>query len=74
MILLRQSREQSEAPTEGLEDEALGPVGPCLKTSLATTCSNALDSMNTRLTTSSVGTGRLGVKWSRRQTRRLDEK
>ncbi|GFX76924.1 uncharacterized protein TNCV_2257871 [Trichonephila clavipes] len=33
MILLRQSRERNEAPTE---DEALGPgpVGPCLKTSL----------------------------------------
>ncbi|GFV99472.1 uncharacterized protein TNCV_5078361 [Trichonephila clavipes] len=29
---------------------------------MATTCSNALDLMNTRLTTSSVGTERLGVK------------
>ncbi|GFX23885.1 hypothetical protein TNCV_1789161 [Trichonephila clavipes] len=28
---------------------------------MVTTCSNALDSMNTRLTTLSVGTGRLGV-------------
>ncbi|GFV52230.1 hypothetical protein TNCV_3778021 [Trichonephila clavipes] len=32
---------------------------------MGTTCSNAPDSMNTRLTRSSVDTGRLGVKWSR---------
>ncbi|GFX58135.1 hypothetical protein TNCV_4048931 [Trichonephila clavipes] len=32
---------------------------------MATTCSNALDSMNTWLTTFSGGTGKLGVKWSR---------
>ncbi|GFV47394.1 uncharacterized protein TNCV_4830501 [Trichonephila clavipes] len=36
----------------------------CGHVRIATTCSNALDSMNTRLTTSSVSTGRLGVKWS----------
>ncbi|GFU85767.1 hypothetical protein TNCV_1791231 [Trichonephila clavipes] len=40
---------------------------------MATTCSNALDSLKTRLMTSSVGTGRLGVKWSRSQARALDE-
>ncbi|GFT34157.1 hypothetical protein TNCV_4385501 [Trichonephila clavipes] len=34
----------------------------------ATTCSNALDSMYTRLTTSSIRTWSLGVKWSRSQT------
>ncbi|GFV05362.1 hypothetical protein TNCV_225731 [Trichonephila clavipes] len=38
-----------------------------------TSWSNALNSMNTRLTTSSVGTGRLGVKWSRSQARELDK-
>ncbi|GFW09218.1 hypothetical protein TNCV_2101721 [Trichonephila clavipes] len=31
----------------------------------ATTCSNALDSVNTRQTASSVVTASLGVKWSR---------
>ncbi|GFW49950.1 hypothetical protein TNCV_2315321 [Trichonephila clavipes] len=31
---------------------------------METTCSNALDSMNTRLTASSVGKERLGVRWS----------
>ncbi|GFY28112.1 hypothetical protein TNCV_4394461 [Trichonephila clavipes] len=41
---------------------------------MVTTCSNALDSMHTQLTTSSVGTGRLGVKWSRSQIRALDKK
>ncbi|GFX80283.1 hypothetical protein TNCV_2642991 [Trichonephila clavipes] len=30
---------------------------------MATTYSKELDSMNIRLTTSSVGTGRIGVKW-----------
>ncbi|GFV87796.1 hypothetical protein TNCV_780781 [Trichonephila clavipes] len=40
---------------------------------MATYCSNALDSMNTRLTTSSVGTAKLGVKWSRRQAWALDK-
>ncbi|GFW92817.1 hypothetical protein TNCV_1736101 [Trichonephila clavipes] len=40
---------------------------------MVTTCSNALDSMNTYLTTSSVGSGRLGVKWSRSQARELDK-
>ncbi|GFU82900.1 hypothetical protein TNCV_266971 [Trichonephila clavipes] len=41
---------------------------------MATTCCNALNYMNIRLTTSSVDTGRLGVKWSRSQERALDEK
>ncbi|GFT96268.1 uncharacterized protein TNCV_3907061 [Trichonephila clavipes] len=36
---------------------------------MVTTCFNALDSMNPRLTTSSVGTGRLAIKCSRRQSR-----
>ncbi|GFT52158.1 hypothetical protein TNCV_4493801 [Trichonephila clavipes] len=40
---------------------------------MATTCSNGLDSLNTRLRTSSVGTERLGVKWSRNQVRVLDK-
>ncbi|GFW38211.1 hypothetical protein TNCV_3839391 [Trichonephila clavipes] len=40
---------------------------------MATTCSNALDSMSTRLTTSLVDTGRLGVKRSRSQARALDK-
>ncbi|GFT63319.1 hypothetical protein TNCV_3646911 [Trichonephila clavipes] len=31
---------------------------------MATTCSNALDSLNTWLMTLSVATGRLGFKWS----------
>ncbi|GFV27041.1 hypothetical protein TNCV_4852781 [Trichonephila clavipes] len=39
---------------------------------MAITCSNALDSMNTLLMTLPVGTGRLGVKWSRSQERALD--
>ncbi|GFX26851.1 hypothetical protein TNCV_1840241 [Trichonephila clavipes] len=38
-----------------------------------TTCSTALDLMNTLLTTSSVGTGWFGVKWSRSQARALDK-
>ncbi|GFV82155.1 hypothetical protein TNCV_2790531 [Trichonephila clavipes] len=33
---------------------------------METICPNALDSMNTQLTTSSVDTGRLGVKYSSR--------
>ncbi|GFV95009.1 hypothetical protein TNCV_1030071 [Trichonephila clavipes] len=40
---------------------------------MATTRSNALDSKNTRLTKSSVGTERLGVIWSRSQARVLDK-
>ncbi|GFU47097.1 hypothetical protein TNCV_2616661 [Trichonephila clavipes] len=40
---------------------------------MATTCSNALDSMNALLTTSSVGTERLGAKWSRSQAWVLDK-
>ncbi|GFU79003.1 hypothetical protein TNCV_308441 [Trichonephila clavipes] len=40
---------------------------------MTTTCSNAQDSKNTRLTTSTVGTGKLGVKWSRSQARALDK-
>ncbi|GFT80007.1 hypothetical protein TNCV_1244581 [Trichonephila clavipes] len=39
---------------------------------MATTYSNALDSPNTRLMTSPVGTGRLSVKWSS-QARALDK-
>ncbi|GFX00102.1 hypothetical protein TNCV_3080981 [Trichonephila clavipes] len=30
---------------------------------MATTCCNALDSMNIRLTVPSVGTGRIVIKW-----------
>ncbi|GFX74552.1 hypothetical protein TNCV_3214391 [Trichonephila clavipes] len=41
---------------------------------MAITCSNALDSMNTRLMTSSVGTLRLGVKWSRIMVKRCINK
>ncbi|GFU25892.1 hypothetical protein TNCV_5104161 [Trichonephila clavipes] len=40
---------------------------------MATTCSNALDSMNTRLMTSSVSTGRFDVQWSKSQPRVLDK-
>ncbi|GFT58497.1 hypothetical protein TNCV_1249871 [Trichonephila clavipes] len=40
---------------------------------MVTTCSNALDSINNRLTTSSVDTGRFGVEWSRSQARALDK-
>ncbi|GFV46942.1 uncharacterized protein TNCV_3033391 [Trichonephila clavipes] len=40
---------------------------------MGSTCSKALDSMITRLMTLSVGTGSLGVKWSRSQTRALDK-
>ncbi|GFV64626.1 hypothetical protein TNCV_850751 [Trichonephila clavipes] len=40
---------------------------------MATTCSNAMDSLNTRLMTSTVGTGSLGVKWSRSQAGALDK-
>ncbi|GFT86421.1 hypothetical protein TNCV_3259231 [Trichonephila clavipes] len=40
---------------------------------IATTCSDALDFINTRLTTSSVCTGKVCVKWSRSQTRPLDK-
>ncbi|GFV58094.1 ras-specific guanine nucleotide-releasing factor RalGPS2 [Trichonephila clavipes] len=40
---------------------------------MVTTCSNALDSMNTQLSTSPVGIGRLGVKLSRNQARALDK-
>ncbi|GFV85897.1 hypothetical protein TNCV_1422001 [Trichonephila clavipes] len=40
---------------------------------MATTCSKALDLMNTRLTKPSVGNERLGVKWPRSQARALDE-
>ncbi|GFT53207.1 uncharacterized protein TNCV_4233061 [Trichonephila clavipes] len=40
---------------------------------MATICSNALDSMNTRQMASSGGTGRLSAKWSRSQARALDK-
>ncbi|GFY24288.1 hypothetical protein TNCV_1013371 [Trichonephila clavipes] len=40
---------------------------------MTTTCSKALGSLNTRLMTSSVDTGKLGVKWSRSQARVLDK-
>ncbi|GFX40679.1 hypothetical protein TNCV_1218021 [Trichonephila clavipes] len=40
---------------------------------MVTTCSNALDSLNTRLMTSSIGTQRLDVKWSRSQAQALDK-
>ncbi|GFU52028.1 hypothetical protein TNCV_862181 [Trichonephila clavipes] len=40
---------------------------------IATTCPNELDLLNTRLMTSLVGTGRLGVKWSKSQVRELDK-
>ncbi|GFV08884.1 hypothetical protein TNCV_3821271 [Trichonephila clavipes] len=40
---------------------------------MATTCSNALDSLNIRQMTSLVGTGRLGVKRSRSQARALNK-
>ncbi|GFT99587.1 hypothetical protein TNCV_114671 [Trichonephila clavipes] len=40
---------------------------------MTTTFSNALNSMNTRLTALSVGTGRLGVKWPRSQAWVLDK-
>ncbi|GFY02807.1 hypothetical protein TNCV_3506871 [Trichonephila clavipes] len=36
-----------------------------------TTCSNSLDFISTRLTTSSVGTRRLGIKWSKNQAQAL---
>ncbi|GFV41621.1 hypothetical protein TNCV_3627721 [Trichonephila clavipes] len=38
---------------------------------MATTYSNALDSMNTRLTSLLISTGRFAVKWSRSQARPL---
>ncbi|GFT84701.1 uncharacterized protein TNCV_2767151 [Trichonephila clavipes] len=38
---------------------------------METTYSNALDSMNTRLMTPSIGIGRLSIKWSRSQARGL---
>ncbi|GFT97612.1 hypothetical protein TNCV_1034491 [Trichonephila clavipes] len=40
---------------------------------MATICSNALDSMNTWLTTSSIGIGKVSVKWSSSQARALDK-
>ncbi|GFU14635.1 hypothetical protein TNCV_2282651 [Trichonephila clavipes] len=40
---------------------------------IATTCPNALDLLNTRLMTSSVGTARLGVKRSKSQVREFDK-
>ncbi|GFX35144.1 hypothetical protein TNCV_2330841 [Trichonephila clavipes] len=40
---------------------------------MVTTCSYVLYSMNTRLSTSSIGAGRLDVKWSKRQAPALDK-
>ncbi|GFT21881.1 hypothetical protein TNCV_3179791 [Trichonephila clavipes] len=40
---------------------------------MATTWSTAPNSLNTRLTMTSIGTGTLGVKWSRSQAWALDK-